>query len=166
MRVPTEVGKLENLSLLTGKAAECRHHPRPAIPKPGFLHDVFRNIFVFGPAGVHSKGPAPQPLLTPDGIDRTMVDERQEERSECASRGIESLGRLPQREEGVVHHVLRQQLLTRHAIGEAERGGGVAAVQLFERLTVSQGQPVVEIVVALVFPLPRIHTNPVYQMCG
>jgi glutaredoxin len=64
------------------------------------------------------------------------VHEGQEERPERAPRGIVGLGGPPQREEAVVHHVLREDLLPGQAVGEAVGGGGVPAVELVERAAI------------------------------
>ena len=72
------------------------------------------------------------PAAAPRGgrVDRPMVHQGQEERPERAASGVEGLRGPPEGQEGVVNHVLRQDLLAgqpiRQAVGRAANTGGTA----------------------------------------
>ena len=67
-----------------------------------------------------------------------MVHQGQEERPERAAGGIVGLGGPPERHEGVVDDVLRQDLLAGEAVGEPVGGRRVAAVELVERRPIAR----------------------------
>jgi hypothetical protein len=94
--------------------------------------------------------PGPQARLAPDEVDRAMVHEGQEERPERPAGRVVRLGGAPEREEGVVHDVLRQDLLAGDANGETVRRARVAVIELVERGAISRGQAAVELEVLAV----------------
>ena len=96
------------------------------------------NVLVFTvPSGIPSEVrraavPAAHPLLAADRVDGSVVHQGQEEGAERAPYRVVGLGRPPQGQETVVHHVLRERRLAREAVRQPVGGGGVPSVQLVE----------------------------------
>src|SRR5262249_19721338 len=67
-------------------------------------------------------------------IDAPAVHLREDVGTEGTARGVETLGIVPQPEEHLLHDFLREGSITEDAVGQPERGPGLALVRLFERL--------------------------------
>src|SRR5206468_6332521 len=100
----------------------------------------YRVRYIFDKGGLEVRcliRSGPQPLLAPDRVHRSVMDEGQEERSKGAPRGVVGLGGAPEREEGVVDHVLRQELGADETVGQTVGGPGISPVQRVERFPIA-----------------------------
>src|SRR3990172_6351103 len=140
-----EVRHLQHLSLLGGKGRESFADLLASDADVGVLDDVLRRVFAVHRLEVRGAlGTLAQPLLAPDGVHGSVVYERQEEGSEGASGAVERLGRAPQREEGLLDDLLRDQLLGRHPERDAVGRAAVSAVELVESGAIARRDTTVE----------------------
>lgn len=121
----------------------------------GAVDDDVRNIFAMNRLEVRDALCAfPKALLPADGVDRSMVNQRQEEGAERAPSGIVGLRRAPDGQERVVNRVLGQASLPGDAEREAEGGGGVAPVELLEGASVAAQQAALQLEIG---PVALLH---------
>ena len=117
-----------------------------ADPEERFIHDILPRVFDGQRLEVRrALGSFAEPFLATDGIDRSMVDQGEEERPECAPRRVERLGGSPERHERVVDDVLREHLLPREPVCQPVRRRGVPPIELVERAAVAGGEPPVQL---------------------
>src|SRR5439155_36982 len=141
-----EVRHLEHLSLFGGEVGEGLSDLFPPHAEVGLLGDGIRRVFADQRFEVRRPlRSGSQAGLASDQIDGPMVHERKEERSEGSPCRVERFGRSPERHEGIVDDVLRQDLLARHAVGEPVGGPCVPPIELIERAPVARGESPVEL---------------------
>ena len=146
LRAAAEVCQLDHLALLRGKDRESLADLLASKVHVRGLDDVLRRVFVTNRLQV--RGPLrafAEAVLAPHGVHRTVMHERQEERPEGTPRRVVGLGRPPEREEGVLDHLLRERRLGGHPQREAVGRRGVPAVQLVERVPVADRDPPVQL---------------------
>ena len=129
LREPAVVGELDRLALLVGELAERRLYALALEAQPGCVGGR-------RPARVRldlGQRLGAAPLLAAHEVDRAPVDERHDPRARLRALGQVLRGAAPDREERLLHRVLRQRLVAQHPQREAVGGPPVAVVELRQR---------------------------------
>ena len=109
---------------------------RPPRPRPTCRAAAARPAAASSRSGSSVVGPAPA-----DGVDRAVVDDREQPRLHAAAALDVAGGIAPRAEEGVLDDVLGERGVIRDAVGDRVGHGLVSVVQLFEGVELAVGDP-------------------------
>src|SRR6266852_6396881 len=116
-----EVRKLQRLSLYRGKPCDRGADLRATNPNPSGLDHLVAGGFRGGV--VMGFIPAPQRCFVADGIDGFVVNCGEEVGGDTPAGGVEPGGTLPDRQEGLLHHVLGDGAVVADPEGKTKRLG-------------------------------------------